>query len=1036
MIAKKNRIITKIEQQFLFVFSLNIAILLCFTQALSQEGTAPLGIPVVEQKQVLLIYSYDYGMPAYDLIFQNIRSHLNTENKFQIKYHVEHMDLSRFHSEEYLQQMQELFQLKYSSLDIDLIITVMKPALSFVQTYCNNLFPDVPTIHCLVDDEYVDPQTLPANAALLTMHLDIKETLDVALKVQPGTREVVVVSGRSKIARTLEKRTRSILNTYFESLNTTYLSGLPMAEVLNRVSGVPQKSIILFLVLIEDGAGKFFVPRDAVSLVSNAANAPVYSCVDTFLGYGIVGGHLSSFEMLGIKIGKLGSHVLKGGEPKSTPIPAENLKVNMFDWRQLKRWDIKEKYLPSESIVRYKQFTFWELYRWHIIGIFLLCCSQALLIFFLLLQCARKRLSEKALMISEQKFRAIFDQQYQLTGLLKPDGMLTEINPAALAFIGASKEDVLGKQYWETPWWHHSHELQEQLKQGIEDAGDGKFVRFDATHFDENGEIHYFDFSLKAIKDENGDVFLIVPEGRDITGRKKTELELQKERDFNNKLIHSTPAYIVVLDLDGKVVMMNEAMLTTLGYDVDEVKDVDYLATFVPERDLEMLAEIFQAMTQSTETIVVENSIHAKDGREFLVEWHGSSIVDAKGDFEFFFGVGIDITEYKQSQDEREKLEAQLRQAQKMEAIGTLAGGIAHDFNNILSPILIYTEMAIEDLPRDSRTRSNLEEVLKASLRAKELVRQVLAFSRQGENEACPLQLSIIVKEVLKLLKASLPANIEVRRNIVAQEDLILADATQLHQVLMNLCTNAAHAMRGTNGTLEITLEKDFFDQATAELIPLPKTGDYLILRVRDSGHGIPPNIMEKIFDPFFTTKVRGEGTGLGLAVVQGIVAGHGGAITVESESGKGTTFTSYFPCLKKKDVAGMKTEGSLPRGEESILVVDDEEVIVKSLQEMLSRLGYTVTGMTSSLQAFELFRNSAQQFDLVITDQTMPEMTGVELAREVRQIRSDMPILLCTGFSDVISEENVESFGIQKVIMKPIRRNELAVGIRAVLDK
>ncbi|MBI5558758.1 MAG: DUF3365 domain-containing protein [Deltaproteobacteria bacterium] len=397
-----------------------------------------------------------------------------------------------------------------------------------------------------------------------------------------------------------------------------------------------------------------------------------------------------------------------------------------------------------------------------------------------------------------------------------------------------------------------------------------------------------------------------------------------------------------------------------------------------------------------------------------------------------------DIVLQKQTEEEKAKIENQLRQVQKMEAIGTLAGGIAHDFNNILSAVMGYTEMAHDETPAQSPVRDYLHEVLKAGDRAKGLVQQILAFSRHAEQEYRPLHLHLIIKEAVKLLRATIPATIAMKQNINPDCGPVLADPTQAHQIIMNLCTNAYHAMRETGGILGVSL-------APVEIGPDdPKVngfvlspGPYVELTVSDTGCGMDKKTIERMFDPYFTTKGKGEGTGLGLAVVHGIVKSFGGYVSVDSEPGKGSTFRIYLPQVAGRAAAEAPV-APLPclRGTERILFVDDEETIISVAEAMLSGLGYQVTALPSALEALKTFQHKAGDFDLVITDMTMPHMTGVALTRRLRTIRPDIPVILCTGFSELVNEEKSRSFGIDEYLSKPLLKKDLSAAIRRVLDK
>ena len=401
--------------------------------------------------------------------------------------------------------------------------------------------------------------------------------------------------------------------------------------------------------------------------------------------------------------------------------------------------------------------------------------------------------------------------------------------------------------------------------------------------------------------------------------------------------------------------------------------------------------------------------------------------------------LAVVITGLRRSWETEERLQAQLRHSQKMETIGTLAGGIAHDFNNVLTPILGYANMALQDTPSESRTHSDLQHVVSAGKRAKELVNQILAFSRRSEPERKPIQIAFIVTEALKLLRSSLPSTIEFPQNIDPDCGTVLADATQIHQVVMNLCTNAFHAMRESGGILEVNLDVVEVDDALARPHPKLALGPYVRLTVSDSGHGMDPETRDRVFEPFFTTKGVGKGTGLGLSVVHGIVVSHGGEITVYSEPGLGTTFHVYLPRseapAEERKPAGSNAEVVIT-GSERVLVVDDDEEVARMAEQMLKRLGYKVTVRTNSAEARDTFLAHPERFDIVITDQTMPQLTGLELAQELLRARPDIPIILISGFSELITGAKIEKIGIRHYIMKPLVGGELAAAIRQVLDK
>ena len=392
--------------------------------------------------------------------------------------------------------------------------------------------------------------------------------------------------------------------------------------------------------------------------------------------------------------------------------------------------------------------------------------------------------------------------------------------------------------------------------------------------------------------------------------------------------------------------------------------------------------------------------------------------------------------EKSRREQEREHLEQQFRQAQKMEAIGTLAGGIAHDFNNILASIIGFTELVLDEVPEDSLMRENLFEVLTAGNRAKDLVKQILNISRHENQAKQPVEINLLIKEALKMLRSTLPASIDIQSNICEQPLIARADPTQIHQVVMNLATNALQAMSGQEGRLEVGLGPLSLETGNEDLLPELGPGSYACLSVRDTGRGIPEDRLDAIFEPYFTTKEKGTGTGLGLAVVHGIVKSHHGGIRVSSEPGKGSTFWVYLPLSREEqpEIAKQESE-ALPVDGEHVLVVDDEPPIVKLLEKSLHRLGYDVTAKTDSQKALQTFRESPDTVDLVLTDMSMPGMNGDQLAAAIKDLRPDVPILVCTGYNHTITAENRNS-NIDGFLSKPVKTAELAKKIRSLLDR
>jgi PAS domain S-box-containing protein len=393
------------------------------------------------------------------------------------------------------------------------------------------------------------------------------------------------------------------------------------------------------------------------------------------------------------------------------------------------------------------------------------------------------------------------------------------------------------------------------------------------------------------------------------------------------------------------------------------------------------------------------------------------------------------VTIASQNITDRKRLEAQLIQSQKMEALGTLAGGIAHDFNNILSAMTGYAELARMDTDAKNR-QDNIDQILLACERGKNLVSQILAFSRKTSQEYKPVEMGNVVKEVIRLLNATLPSTISIRRKIVPEPCIVMGNPVQIQQALMNLCTNAAHAMGDKGGILEVKLSAMLVSPQPPSPSADLKAGHYVKLIVSDTGCGIDPVIVERIFDPFFTTKTTGEGTGLGLSAVYGIVKGHNGTITVKSEPGKGSTFNVYFPRVQTEIKAETTAQETLPKGDGKILFIDDEAELAKMGRMMLESLGYSVVSCADSTEAVEEFLENPGQYDLVITDMTMPGMTGLDVTHAVLRVNPKIPVILCTGYSEIIDDMKAKQVGVREFLMKPIPMNTLATAVRKVLDE
>lgn len=515
---------------------------------------------------------------------------------------------------------------------------------------------------------------------------------------------------------------------------------------------------------------------------------------------------------------------------------------------------------------------------------------------------------------------------------------------------------------------------------------------------------------------------------KEITERELAENELKQYAQKLAIHIENTPLGVIEFNPDFKVVQWNQAAEQIFGYTREEAIGQKTEDIILPKTSLNHVEEVWRDLLAKRGGTRSTNQNITKDGKTLTCEWYNTVLVDPRDQVVGVASLVMDISE-------AENLAEQLRQAYKMEAIGTMAGGIAHDFNNILAAMLGFADMALFDIPDTNPAKYKIEQVLMAGNRAKELVQHILSFSRKEAKEKFPTQIHLLIQETLKLLRASIPTTIEIEQNIDPLCCNILADPTQIHQVLMNLCTNAAQSMEESGGTLEVILSEVQLTVEDLKHEPHLSPGRYACLTVKDSGIGIAQENQDKVFDPYFTTKEVGKGSGMGLAVVVGIVKSHDGMITVDSKAGAGTTFNVYLPAIEEQALKTIEDTAPVPTGTEKILVVDDEEIIVDMTKKRLVKLGYQVTTRTRSVDALELFCSAPDFFDLVITDQTMPQLTGEQLAKKLIEVRSDTPIIICTGYSSRIDAEKAKFVGIRAFLAKPIDTRELAKAIRQVLN-
>ncbi len=600
-------------------------------------------------------------------------------------------------------------------------------------------------------------------------------------------------------------------------------------------------------------------------------------------------------------------------------------------------------------------------------------------------------------------------------------GKITLVNKKACEILESSEGELLGINWFENLLPDENIENTKKIFNELMNGNTETFEYVENKIISKSGNEKIIAWHHTVIKNENGEISGTLSSGEDITERVKAEDDLRKGETKYRKLFEGSLDAIFILDKkSGRYLDANQAGEKLTGRSLSELKKLttkDVTPQGAKQR-LKYIAPINES-TNFGEVIYLQ-----PDGTKRVAE-----LISVPLDDKTIYGIAKDVTE-------RKKMEKSIQESQKMESIGNLAGGIAHDFNNILFPIMGLSDLLLEDLPEGSPERENAGEIYSAGKRGSDLVEQILVFSSQSEHKMMPTRIQNVLKEVTKLFRSTIPADIEINQDLQQDCGMVIADPSQIHQVAMNIMTNAYHAVETEGGKIFVKLEETVLeasDLADTNLDP----GRYAVLSISDTGHGISTDLMTKIFDPYFTTKEHGKGTGLGLAVVYGIIKDHKGKIKIESKIGKGSTFNVYLPLMGKVALAeSFDPEKEYRGGTERILLVDDEEPIVKLETKILERLGYKVTSRLHSIEALEAFKAGPDSFDLVVTDMSMPNMTGTQLAEVVFSIRPEIPVIICTGFSERIDKKKSEKLGIKGFLMKPVVRSEMAETVRNVLDE
>ena len=1012
----------KTALSFFVLFFIAAPFMAIHTHALNKPAQS---IPA-EQQQILVLKTYQYGLPIPDSIDRGLIDGLRQSGGSIRNLITEHLDLDRLPGSEYRAKVVNLLRYKLAGTHIGIIIAEGFPAVDFLTREGKGLFPDAAVL-TLTTPSLGELSNGSRKVMDIPWRVDPAGTLRIAIDLFPNTRLVFVVTGARDGVLPFIDEARKSFAPWKGKLDFEYANKMTYDEMIRRISSLPPHSIIIYSPYFTDVTGRTFVPAEVVAKISKLSPVPVFATLEHYLGRGIVGGALLKTEDIGrqaIKVtldyftGKL--QLIKTVTTFHTPIKM------MFDWRELTRWNADTKRIPENSIIIERPLNLWSQYKNIVITTVIIFIAMILLIGGLMIINNRLKLMTAAAKKSEE----------QLNLVIKGS------NDAPWDW-----DLITNELYYSPQWWaqlgHHTNEmpsdaaLWERLmhpddakhvdsvfKRALDTGIDSYEVEFRLRH--KKG--HYVPVLSRGFitRDEDNKPIRVTGTNMDLTERKQAEEALQTAHKTLLTVLDSIDATIYVADMQNyEVLFMNRYMINSFGRDLtgeicwEVFRGESGPCSHCPNKQL-----INKNGTPSD--VYVWRDKNPMTERWYInydraIEWTDGRLVKLQ--------IATDITEMKQ-------LEDQLRQAQKMESIGTLAGGIAHEFNNMLGIIIGNTELALDDIPEWNSAADCIQEIQTASLRAKDVVQKLLSVARKTPASRKPVQISTIIKESLDLMRKTIPATINIQQHIRCSTEIILADTTEISQIVMNLCTNAVHAMVNEKGILKVVLETKTLNSRSSAFYQDIDPGEYVMLTVSDDGTGISPDILDRIFEPYFTTKDVDEGLGMGLAVVHGIVKKHDGDIKVDSAVGKGTTVEVLFPLIDEQPLPCSKEIETLSTGTERILLVDDEASLVKMVTQMLTRSGYEVVGKTNSTEALNVFKENPDRFDLVITDMTMPEMTGDDIARQIIETRPNIPIILCTGHSNRMDKNKAKQLGIKSFVSKPLGKKELTETVRKVLDE
>lgn len=978
---------------------------------------------------VLILNSYHLGEQWSDKELAGVLEALQTQYPNLVPM-VEMLDTKRFPSSTHLHLLKSHLLTKYRNRPPDLVVALDNPALDLLTKNGYVLFPEAPVVFAGINGYH--PELIAGRQKItgVIQQLDAAGTLEMALSMHPGARNALVIHDYTASGIAVREETESALAPFSDKLNIAYAPDVSFEELSRELRALAKTDIVLLLTYVTDRTGRTFTREESTRLITSLSPAPVYGVHETNLGFGILGGMLLEGREHGRQAGALALRVLQGTDPGQLP-PQESHSRCILDFNAVQRFQVPERLWPKGVLVINRPLSLWNRHRSVLIPALAAILVLVMLSLLLFVTVFRLRRTKAAIRKSEEKYRVLFSMIPLGITVTDPAGNIIETNEAAARLLGVPKEEHETRAL-DGEEWHairpdgapmpvdeyagiralRENALIENVEMGIQGPAN---------------ETVWLSVSAVPLHLEGYGVMVIYT---DLSQRKRAEMDLLRKDALLAAMLRNLPFDFWARDTNQRIIMQSDESLNLWGdLTTNELLDWHFDQETMDRwrsnnsRALagEIVSEDCSLVIQSGERREYHNIVvPIREGEEILG----------------ILGINIDITERKRSEQEREKLRDQLIQVQKMEAIGRLAGGVAHDFNNMLGVILGQVEMALQHLDPAVPLHANLKQVQAAAQRSADLARQLLAFARRQTVAPRLLDLNETLEGMLFMLRRLIGEDVELVWRPGRDAAVVSVDPTQLDQVLVNLCVNARDALTGS-GRITIETGSASFDEASCTAHAGLTPGDYVLLAVSDNGCGMGPETLANLFEPFFTTKETGKGTGLGLATVYGIVCQNKGAINVDSEPGRGTTFTIYLP--RQQDgperLARAEMAAPVPRGMETVLVVEDEPMILDLASTMLEVQGYTVFQAATPEEAIRLAQSHAGRIDLLMTDVIMPGMNGRELATQLMPLHPEMKLLFMSGYTaNVIAHHNVLDEGVH-FIQKPFSLQSLSIKVRETLN-